>query len=76
MKAFVNDPVRNTIDPARGELAVSELFKWFEEDFERDAKSVKEYLVRFAPPETHEFIRAAKLRHRDYSWDLNDVQKK
>lgn len=76
MKAFVNDPARNTIDPAKGELAVSEIFKWFEEDFERDAKSVKEYLVRFAPAEKHEFIRGAKLRHRDYSWDLNDVPQK
>lgn len=73
MKAFVNDPTRNTIDPARKELAVSEIFKWFEEDFERDAKSVKEYLVRFAPATTHEFLRGAKLRHRDYDWDLNDV---
>jgi len=73
MRAFVNDPVRNHIDPAKKELAVSEIFKWFEEDFERDAKSVPEYLVRFSPPEKAEFIRTARLRYLDYDWDLNDV---
>ena len=76
MKAFVNDATRNTIDPARKELAVSEIFKWFVEDFERDAKSVQEYLARFAPADKAEFIRGAKLRHRDYDWALNDVPKK
>ena len=76
MKAFVNDPTRNTLDAAGKKLAVSEIFKWFEEDFERDAKSVKEYLVRFAPPATHDFIRGAKLQYLAYDWDLNDVPKK
>jgi uncharacterized protein DUF547 len=76
MRAFVNDATRNHIDPEKKELAVSEIFQWFEEDFERDAKSVKEFLVRYAPPEKAEFIRGAKLGHLDYDWDLNDVPKK
>jgi hypothetical protein len=37
---------------------------------------VKEYLVRYAPADTHELIRAAKLRFLDYDWDLNDVPKR
>jgi hypothetical protein len=73
MRAFVNDPTRNRIDPAKKELAVSEIFKWFAEDFERAAKSVKEYLVRYTPAEKHDFIRSAKLRYLDYDWDLNDA---
>lgn len=76
MRAFVNDATRNTIDPTKKELAVSEIFKWFAEDFERDAKSVQEYIARFAPADKAEFIRGAKLRYRDYGWDLNDVPKK
>jgi len=75
MRAFVHDPQRNTLDPAKGELAVSEIFKWFAEDFERDAKSVAEYLARFAPDKAA-FLRGAKLRYRDYDWDLNDVPRK
>ncbi len=73
MKAFVNDPARNRFDRAKQELYLSEIFKWFEEDFERDSKSVREYLIRFAPPEDAEFLRSAKIRYLDYDWDLNDV---
>lgn len=73
MRAFVNDSARNHIDPARKELEVSEIFKWFAEDFERDAKSVKDYLLRFATPDKAELVRSAKLRYLDYDWRLNDV---
>jgi len=76
MKTFVLDPARNHIDPAQKELAVSEIFKWFSEDFERDAKSVQEYLIRYVSPEQADFLRSAKLRYLDYDWDLNDVPKK
>jgi hypothetical protein len=75
MRAFVNDPARNRIDPAAKGLEISEIFKWFAEDFERDAKSVREYLVRYAPPEKAELIRSAQLGYLDYDWDLNDVPK-
>jgi len=72
MRTFVNDPVRNHIDPARKELAVSEIFKWFSEDFERDAHSVKEFLIRYAPPEEADFIRSTRMSYLDYGWKLND----
>ena len=73
MRAFVNDPDRNVIDPANDRLRLSEIFKWFKEDFERDAGSVREYLIRFASPETAEFLREKKIRYLDYSWKLNDA---
>lgn len=71
MRAFVADVARNRFDDA-GTARVSEIFKWFSEDFERDAGSVREYLVRFGAPET---VRDAKLRYLDYDWDLNDVER-
>lgn len=74
MRAFVNDPDRNRFDRAEGQIRLSEVFKWFQEDFERDAGSVVEYLVRFAPPEDAAFLRKAKVRYLDYSWDLNDAR--
>lgn len=73
MRAFVNDPSRNRIDPGTKELALSEVFKWFAEDFEREARSVPEYLVRYAPAEKAEFLRAAKIRWLPYDWELDDV---
>ena len=73
MRAFVVDTKRNRFDREKNRLYVSEIFKWFEEDFQRDAGSVEEYLVRFAPEEDAEFIRGARVEHIDYDWDLNDV---
>ena len=71
MRAFVNDPLRNHLDPAQKELALSEVFKWFAEDFEREAHSVQDYLVRYAPPADAEFVRGAKIRFLAYDWDLD-----
>ena len=73
MTAFVRDRKRNRLNPDDDELELSEIFKWFAEDFERDAGSVREYVVRFSPPEQAEAIRKAKIRYLDYDWDLNDV---
>ena len=76
MRAFVRDSSRNRIDPTDKKLEISKIFDWFEEDFERETKSVKEYLVRYAPSETADFIRSARVSYLDYDWDLNDVPKK
>jgi hypothetical protein len=76
MRAFLEDPRRNRIDPEKKELLVSEVFKWFAEDFERDAKSVPEYLARFVPAAKAEFVRATPIRYLDYDWALDDVPKK
>ena len=75
MRAFVNDSVRNGIDPKGKRLELSELFKWFSEDFERDAGSVRDYVVKYARPEVVEFVKQAKLGYRDYDWSLNDTAK-
>jgi hypothetical protein len=75
MRAFVNDPDRNKIDAEQDQLQISEIFKWFKEDFERDSGSVREFLLRFAPDGDAELIREAKLRYIDYDWDLNDTRK-
>ncbi|NOT28992.1 MAG: DUF547 domain-containing protein [Planctomycetes bacterium] len=73
MRTFINDPARNRIDLGTKELALSEVFKWFAEDFEREARSVPEFLVRYAPAEKAEFLRAAKIRWLPYDWELDDV---
>ena len=76
MRAFVIDPKRNIFDTQKNRLRLSEVFKWFAEDFERDAGSVREYILRFAPKDKHDFIRKAKIKYIDYDWDLNDAKKK
>jgi hypothetical protein len=57
-------------------LWLSAIFDWFEEDFERDAGSVVDYVLRHAPPEAAAFIRAHRdelsVKSLDYDWALND----
>ena len=75
MRAFLADARRNRFDAGKGRAEVSEVFKWFKEDFERDAGGVREFLLRFAPKEAQELLKTAKLEHLDYDWSLNDVER-
>ena len=76
MRAFVNDPNRNTLDDAANELQVSAIFDWFAEDFEQDAGSVREYILSFANGSETTWIRDAGLSYLDYDWNLNAVSDK
>lgn len=74
-RRFVADASRNRLDRAEGVLRLSAIFDWFEGDFVRDAGSVREWVARHAGEAEAAWIRSAKprVRHLDYSWDLNDV---
>jgi len=73
MTGFVGDETRNHLDRKAGSLAVSSIFDWFIEDFERDAGSVRAYLRRYAGEAGGEWMESAKLSYLDYSWALNDA---
>lgn len=73
MRAFVNDPTRNTLDDAADELELSAIFDWFAEDFEADAGSVRAYVERYANGAETAWILDAGLAYREYDWGLNDV---
>ena len=77
MRAFLADPVRNRYDEKKEVLRLSKIFDWFASDFERDAGSVREYVIRYsgsslAPPAT---LRDTRIAHLDYDWKLNDVER-
>lgn len=76
MKRFVADPTRNRFDTEDGVLRLSEIFKWFDDDFERDAGSVRDYVARYAPEDKRDFVRKARIKYIDYDWALNDVEEK
>ena len=38
-----------------------------------DAKSVKEYFIRYAPKDQAEAIRKMKVKHMSYDWSLNEL---
>jgi hypothetical protein len=71
-RAFLNDRQRNRFDSE--EAALSEIFKWFAEDF-GGASGLRTFLARYLNPEL-----AAKVKNTsyaigyvDYDWTLNDI---
>jgi len=69
MGNFVNDPLRNQITAEKARI--SEIFKWFKGDFERDAGSVRAYLNRYAAVKMGE---KTDISHIDYNWKLNEAK--
>ncbi len=66
---FLTDRSRNHIDPAR-KLAVSTIFKWYEDDFKADAGSVENFIKRHWPRKDR-FASDLPVRFLDYDWSLN-----
>ncbi len=69
MRSFLQDNLRNQITDKKA--AVSEIFKWFKGDFERDAGSVRKFINRHLSAPIGEKV---EITHIDYDWRLNDLQ--
>lgn len=69
MRSFVNDPVRNQISTEKAQI--SEIFKWFKGDFERDAGSIRNFLNRYA---SIQITDKTDLSYLDYQWTLNETK--
>jgi len=76
MRAFLADPRRNRYSPAEKRVELSQVFKWFEDDFKRDAGSLREYVLRYAPEEHKALLKDAEIKYLDYDWALNQVERK
>jgi hypothetical protein len=77
VRGWLADPARNRYDRSESTIRVSEIFKWFDEDFERDAGSVEAWIQRYAPPEEAAWMRSAKKLRRkyvDYDWKVNALR--
>lgn len=72
-RQFVNDPFRNRFDAPSRTARLSEIFKWFEEDF-RPAGSVQKYIARYAADPAVATLLASdgfRVQFIDYDWSLN-----
>lgn len=70
-RAFVRDPVRNKINPEKGAIRVSEIFKWYKGDFEASG-GVAGFVAKYAPKEKAAEIRKARVKYFKYDWSLNE----
>jgi hypothetical protein len=73
-RTFLNGPDGHRIDPAARVLYVSRVLKWYREDFERAAGSLREYLIRNLTGEAAAAARdpSWEIGYLDYDWSLND----
>ena len=79
VRTWLADARRNRYEAKDKTLRVSEIFDWFEDDFERDAGSVAKWIARYAPEQEATWIRSAKkvrIKHLDYSWKLNEARRR
>ncbi len=77
-KQFANDPIRNRFDKTTKTAHLSEIFKWFEEDFQ-GAGSTQKYLARYvADADVAKGLAADgfKVEWIDYDWNLNGTPPK
>lgn len=83
MLRFMSDSTRNRY--ADGRAYISEIFKWFQEDFQkghRGVGSIDKLLALYADqlantPADRAALRAGpvRVRYLDYDWSLNDVRR-
>lgn len=65
--AFLNDPTKNAITPARASL--SKLFDWYEGDFTKNKRSVQYWVNRYSQTKINY---DTPISYLDYNWQLNE----
>ena len=73
---YLNDDSINHVDPAEKTIALSEIFRWFADDFNRAYGSVWKTVGRFVPSAAAMPAGVTmKITYTPYDWDLNDQKK-
>jgi Protein of unknown function, DUF547 len=78
-RRFVNDTSRNRFDKKEKLASISQIFKWFAEDFEKSAGNVQKYISKYVnDPDVAKEMAAEgyKTKYLDYSWNLNGTAPK
>jgi hypothetical protein len=89
-RRFLSDRTRNRFNPQTGRLEVSEIFKWFKEDWTSGYRGIgaagpvtsrEQYFARYADlladsPADRRVVAEGKapIAHLDYDWSLNDAR--
>jgi hypothetical protein len=78
-RGFINDTTRNRFNKDKQTAELSEIFKWFAEDFNANAGSVQKYIAKYvSDPEVAKGLAAEqyKLSYLNYNWNLNGTPPK
>lgn len=74
-KEFLADTSRNKWTKESNKLEISNIFKWFKEDFIKETGSVAAWVAprMGKTPDEVEMIKKAKVGHLDYDWNINET---
>ncbi|MBI4403414.1 MAG: DUF547 domain-containing protein [Deltaproteobacteria bacterium] len=73
LKEFLSDPSRNRYEPASGKLFLSEIFKWFGDDFKSRFPSYLKAIEIYGPPAAKKtLVHGEMVEWIEYDWTLND----
>lgn len=74
-RRYLASPAGLRVEKGGREVAVSAIFKWFDDDFD-SAGGVRGFLARHAPDAARTALarRKTKITYLDYDWSLNEVQ--
>jgi hypothetical protein len=78
-RAFINDTTRNRFNKDNKTAEISEIFKWFAEDFNANAGSVQKYIAQYVnDAEVAKGLAAGeyKIGYLNYNWNLNGTPPK
>jgi hypothetical protein len=72
-KAFLNDPTKNKLDRENKILYLSEVFKWFKDNFVKKYDSLKEMAIHFMNESDSKFLNENEItiKYMRYNWQLN-----
>jgi len=71
-KRFISDVTRNRVNCSTGDFEVSQIFKWYSEDFEADQGSVARWLIKASCGPSYSNVEA-DVKYLPYDWSLNSV---
>lgn len=79
MVRFLSDKTRNRYNPKTDTLEISEIFKWYEDDFINSYGSLEKFLAKYASVFTDQYTEKSNILSFDsdvdflpYDWTLND----
>ena len=78
-RGFINDTSRNRFDKTEKVAYLSQIFKWFAEDFEKSAGSAQKFIAKYvADADVAKDLAADgyKVKFLDYNWNLNGTPPK
>jgi hypothetical protein len=66
-QAFLADPYRNKVSPGKPQLSM--IFKWYGMDFNKNGKSVNDFVNTYSPVKIKS---GATISYIEYDWNLNE----